>query len=61
MYGQIARQSPDRIARIFIRRAEGGDHRDERFAQAFKDVPNEKWTLFDEGKELPEEAPGAER
>jgi phosphatidate phosphatase APP1 len=48
IYGIIARAHPDRIARIFIRNASGQGPEDSRYADAFRDVPCEKWTVFDD-------------
>jgi len=54
IYGEIARQYPNRIKMIFIRLVEGGKNNDSRFDTAFKDVPNDKWSLFSNANELPQ-------
>lgn len=51
IYGQIARDFPDKILHVFIREvppAPGGP----RFDEAFKNVPAEKWKIFTDPKEL---------
>jgi hypothetical protein len=39
---------------IFIRLVEGGINTDIRFETAFKDIPNDKWTVFSNANELPQ-------
>lgn len=54
IYGTVARLYPKRIVRIFIRAVKGEKDDDKRFAQAFRDVPREKWMIFrDPVRDLP--------
>jgi hypothetical protein len=39
---------------IFIRLVDDGKNDDSRFAIAFRDVPNDKWSLFSNANELPQ-------
>ncbi|WP_207397788.1 phosphatidate phosphatase App1 family protein [Bremerella alba] len=45
-YGVMARKFPDQVVKIFIRDLGGKKSSDQRFAQAFKRVPQEKWQRF---------------
>ncbi|CAF1447999.1 unnamed protein product, partial [Didymodactylos carnosus] len=53
VYGLITREYPERIRAIFIRRISGSLSSDSRFAQAFKNIPQEKWMIFDDPKQIP--------
>jgi phosphatidate phosphatase APP1 len=52
IYGEIHRSHPDRIERIIIRRVTGADHSDSRWKTAFREVPQEKWRLFENPSQL---------
>jgi len=45
-YGVMARKFPDQVVKIFIRDLGGKKSNDQRFAKAFKHVPDEKWQRF---------------
>ncbi|KKA26395.1 hypothetical protein TD95_001420, partial [Thielaviopsis punctulata] len=50
-YGEVARENPEWVRAVMIRRVEGaGEDKngDERFAEAFKGVSKEKWVVFSE-------------
>jgi phosphatidate phosphatase APP1 len=47
VYGRIARKHPEQLMGIFIRTLRTKTSEDARFAAAFKDVPADKWTLFE--------------
>ncbi|KIW06758.1 uncharacterized protein PV09_02448 [Verruconis gallopava] len=58
-YGEMFRSFPGWIGAIFIRKVvdvepmdESEKNKPERFEKAFKDVPREVWTVFDDPKEL---------
>lgn len=53
IYGRVARESRDRIARIFIRRVTSDDASSMRYKRAFEAVPKKLWSLFDNATELP--------
>ncbi|CAF1386182.1 unnamed protein product [Adineta steineri] len=56
IYGNIARAYPKRVKRIFIRAVKSEKFDDARFVKAFKDVPREKWLIFnDPVKHLPKD------
>lgn len=44
-YGEIYRAFPEQISNITIRRIEGSDVREQRFADAFKDIPETVWSV----------------
>lgn len=52
IYGQIARNHPDQVERIFIRNVTGEPTAAERYTEAFKDVPIIKWKIFDDAEAL---------
>lgn len=52
VYGLIARERPTQLLRVFIRRVDGADNRDERFTKAFAGIPAAKWTLFSDPSAL---------
>jgi Phosphatidate phosphatase APP1, catalytic domain len=53
VYGLIARERPAQLLHIFIRRVDGADNGEERFAKAFAGIPAEQWTLFSDASALP--------
>jgi hypothetical protein len=53
IYGELARQHPEQIEAIYIRDVTGETREAERYGNAFRDVPGEKWRVFGEPKELP--------
>ena len=52
VYGDIARRYPGSIRRILIRNLDGGKPGDERYREAFRDLPAASWQLFDDAREL---------
>jgi hypothetical protein len=52
VYGEIARRFPDAIRHILIRNLDGAGRGDARFLEAFKQVPAQKWQLFDDPGQL---------
>jgi len=52
VYGEIARKHPEQIAGILIRLVTDEPADGERFAEAFRDVPPEHWTVFRNPAEL---------
>lgn len=52
VYAGIYQQFPEKIERIFIRNISGAKRTDQRFTAVFKNVPEEKWSLFDDPQEL---------
>ena len=52
IYGQIAREHSDQIIGIFIRNVTGEGSTDQRFSDAFHDVPDDRWALFDDVPEI---------
>jgi hypothetical protein len=53
IYARLAREHPERIARIFLRNETKETREGPRLTAAFKDVPPGKWMLFDKAEELP--------
>lgn len=53
IYGRLARRHPRQIARVFIRNVTGESADSARFREAFKDIPRERWKLFEQAEELP--------
>jgi phosphatidate phosphatase APP1 len=53
IYGTITRQFPQRIRAIFIRAIKGEAFDDQRFIKAFEGVPQEKWLVFNDPKQVP--------
>ncbi len=37
---------------MYLRKVPGAEHADSRFANAFKDVPTDKWTAFGDPSEI---------
>ena len=52
VYGEISRLFPEQLLHIFIRNVPGGKMTAERVSVAFQKVPQDKWTVFEDGKEL---------
>ena len=52
VYGDIARRYPQSIQRILIRRLDDAGRDDDRYSEAFADVPRGKWQLFDHPGQL---------
>jgi phosphatidate phosphatase APP1 len=52
IYGQIAREFPTQIQRIFIRDVTGDDMTAERTATAFANLPAKQWQVFAETLEI---------
>lgn len=46
IYGQIAREFPDQVVGIYLRDVTGDARDGSRYAEAFRAVPPELWTLF---------------
>jgi phosphatidate phosphatase APP1 len=53
IYGTITRQNPQRIRAIFIRAIKGEAFDDQRFITAFEGIPQEKWMIFNDPKQVP--------
>lgn len=47
IYGEIARQYPERIQHIYIRKVTSETPKDDRYRDAFNGLPNSQWTLFE--------------
>lgn len=52
VYGGLARDFPEQVRWILIRRVDDKDAASPRYQQAFEDIPPEKWRLFDDPAEL---------
>ncbi len=52
VYGALAREFPEQVRWILIRRVDSQDAASLRYQQAFADIPPEKWRLFDDPAEL---------
>jgi phosphatidate phosphatase APP1 len=52
IYGRIARERPDRIRNVFIRKAGEQPPRSSRLVRAFRDVAIDRWRVFDRGDEI---------
>jgi phosphatidate phosphatase APP1 len=48
IYGELARRFPNQIAAIYIRNVTDAKRADERFSEAFRDVADDHWFLFDQ-------------
>ena len=55
IYGTLAREHPGRIRAIYIRDVTGEPATAERYKEAFKGLPAERWKVFGEPGELPAE------
>ena len=53
IYGELARRYPEQVKAIFIRNVTGESRDSPRFAQAFANVPADRWQIFDQSEELP--------
>jgi phosphatidate phosphatase APP1 len=58
VYGQIAREHPAQILRIYIRDVTGDRADDARYRGAFRGIPAEKWQLFRDPVEVRDFRPG---
>jgi phosphatidate phosphatase APP1 len=54
VYGTIARESPGRIARIYIRNVTNEPRTALRYRSAFAGLPDDTWVVFTDVSELPE-------
>ena len=52
VYGEIARRHPEQIERIWIRQVPGSHGGDDRYANAFRDLPQRLWKSFERAEEL---------
>jgi phosphatidate phosphatase APP1 len=52
IYGQVARERPDNIVCVLIRRVKGADARPERWTSAFRGVDPHLWQLFEDPREV---------
>lgn len=52
VYGELARRHPDQVSRILIRLASEDTAAGNRFGRAFRDVPRDRWTVFDDPEQL---------
>lgn len=52
IYGQIAREHPDQVAAIYIRRLRTNGEPNDRWKAAFSDIPNSRWHVFDSVNEM---------
>ena len=52
VYAALARKFPQQVERIWIRDVTGEAGEADRYAQAFRDVPRERWQIFREPTEL---------
>ena len=52
VYARIYAEFPDNIQQILIRKVTGSDLSDKRIANVTKNIPKEKWTLFDRPDEI---------
>jgi phosphatidate phosphatase APP1 len=57
VYGILARRHSNQIIGIFIRDVTGEDSGAERYLKSFKDVPNDRWTIFTEPSYLDRQFP----
>ncbi|CAF4665630.1 unnamed protein product [Rotaria sp. Silwood2] len=53
IYGIITREYPERIRAIFIRAVNDESFDDKRFRDAFEGIPEEKWLIFNDPKQIP--------
>jgi phosphatidate phosphatase APP1 len=53
IYGELARSRPGRVERIWIRDVTGEGRGSPRYAEAFANLPAERWELFSAGGDLP--------
>ncbi len=52
IYAGLAERHPDRIEKIYLRRVEGANNAEERFAKTFAKVPKSKWVVFEDASSL---------
>jgi phosphatidate phosphatase APP1 len=48
IYGDLARKHGERVAHIYIRNVTGESRDGERMTNAFRDLPEDRWTLFED-------------
>ncbi|CAF0818160.1 unnamed protein product [Rotaria sordida] len=53
IYATIAKEYPERVRAIFIRAIKGETFDDERFLNTFKEIPREKWQIFNDPQQVP--------
>jgi len=53
IYGTIPREYPQRIRAIFIRAIKNESFDDQRFFNAFQNISQEKWLIFNHPKQVP--------
>lgn len=53
IYGELARSRPGRVEHIWIRDVTGEGRESPRYAEAFANLPAERWELFSSGGDLP--------
>ncbi len=53
VYGDLARRYPKQINKILIRNVTSLNTEDQRFLDAFRNVPAEKWQVFQQTDEIP--------
>lgn len=59
IYGEIARQRPDRTLKIWLRDVSGESRASDRIRQALRGVPADRWELFRDGEGLPARPTGS--
>jgi len=52
VYGQILLESPAQVDRVLIRNVRGAEMSADRITAVFRDVPSDRWQLFDEPAEI---------
>jgi phosphatidate phosphatase APP1 len=52
VYGVLGRKFPQQVVAILIRNVTGENRAEIRYKNAFRELPNERWLLFDHPKEL---------
>jgi phosphatidate phosphatase APP1 len=53
IYGAVARQSPEQVVGIWIRRVVGRPLSDDRLRRVFRDLRPDIWRVFEAAEELP--------
>ncbi len=57
IYGELFRRYPEQVRGIYIRNVRGEPPRAQRFYDAFTGMPPERWKVFDDPAEIPQELP----
>jgi phosphatidate phosphatase APP1 len=52
IYGRLAREHADQIIGVFIRNVTSEESDNERFSKAFRSVPRDHWTLFEDVSQI---------